>query len=85
MSDQIIQVCNICGAANLDNNQSWVRIFGATLGNSLNPITVIQRPIQGQFRPTQQRTFLDFCPNCAPKTTVDKIPGMYAAKSQPTK
>jgi len=85
--DIIVQKCNVCGAVNADNALTWVRIFGATLGNSPNPIIAMQRATPGQIRPAgtpPMRLMLDFCPACAAKTTVTQVPGLYAAKNQAT-
>ena len=85
--DVINQQCNGCGAVNTTNDVNWVRIFGATLGNSPQPIIAWQRATPGQPRPAgtpPQRLMLDFCPACAAKTTVDKVPEMYTSKAVPT-
>ena len=84
MSDVITQKCNVCGSMNVNNDPTWIRIFGATLGNSPQPIIAWQRAAPGQPRAPgtpPQRLMLDFCPDCAAKTMVDKVPGMYLAKS----
>ena len=76
--DVIAQKCNACGAVNAANAANWVRLFGVTLGNSAQPIRVFQP--RTAAAPVVNHT-LDFCPACAAKTTVDKLPALLAAKS----
>jgi hypothetical protein len=90
MSDVITQSCAVCGtlktAANCTTASPWIRVPWMTLGNSAQPIQVFRPNMPGQPRfPGLNQNALDFCPTCAPKTTVDKLPGLLAAKSVPTK
>jgi len=86
MADVITQQCAVCGAlktaANNPPEKPWTRISGATLGNSTQPITVIRPPTPGVPRPNPVLNWqaLDFCPDCAAKTTVDQVPGLYLGK-----
>jgi hypothetical protein len=66
MADKIFQTCNGCGKVNDALANNWVRIWGVTLGRALQPI--------------QPRAYVDFCPDCAAKTTADKLPSLAAPK-----
>jgi hypothetical protein len=79
MSDQTYPTCNGCGAVNNTGANDWIRILGITLGNSMQPIQVIRPPVPGQPRTMMPPPRLDFCPNCALKITVDKLPAMLTA------
>jgi hypothetical protein len=85
MADIITQQCAVCGALKTAENNTadkpWTRISGVTLGNSPQPIQVIRPQMPGQPR-LQGLNWqaLDFCADCAAKTTVDKVPGLYLVK-----
>jgi hypothetical protein len=73
--DTTLQKCNVCGAVNDTKANTWVRIFGATLGRTNQPIQIMGAgALMRGARPT-----VDFCPACAAKTTADKIPGLFPA------
>lgn len=64
--DVILPKCNGCGAVNSANQTGWIRIFGCAVGAQRGPI-----------QPTK---WIDFCPGCAAKTTVDKLPAVAVVK-----
>lgn len=77
MSDFNGQQCNVCGAVNTTGAINWVRIFGVTQGAGRQPMMNVTPPIPGQPRASwTPMPKLDFCPVCAPKTTVDQIPAL---------
>ena len=85
--DVITQQCCICGAlktaANNTADKPWTRISGVTLGNSTQPILPVRPQMPGQTRaPGLNWQALDFCADCAAKTTVDKVPGLYLPKAK---
>ena len=87
MADVITQQCAACGVLKTDANNTaekpWTRISGVTLGSSPQPIQVIRPATPGQPRvPGMNWQALDFCPDCAAKTTVDKVPALYLTKTQ---
>jgi hypothetical protein len=65
MSNVTNQKCDICGEPSPLNSQ-WIRIPQVGLGISAQPI---------RFNPP--RVF-DACPTCASKTTIDKLPALFA-------
>lgn len=77
MSDILTQKCDGCGAVNTTNAQTWTRVFGVTIGKSLQPIQVMQPRLAAQSDPRKR---LDFCPDCASTVTVDKLPALLLAK-----
>ena len=80
MSDLLTQKCDGgCGAVNSANDTSWVRVFGVTMGKSLQPIPVMQPRMAAQ---PSGRRMLDFCPNCKTKITVGQLPSIMVAKTQ---
>ena len=83
--DIITQVCCVCQTLKTNENNTaekpWTRISGVTLGNSQQPIQVIRPQPPGQPRMQGMNwNALDFCNDCAAKTTVDKVPGLYLVK-----
>jgi hypothetical protein len=82
MSDVVTQKCAVCGVLKTPDNctdaMPWTRIFGATTGNSAQPIQVFRPQVPGQpARPGNLNSqALDFCFVCGPKTTVDQLPGL---------
>jgi len=79
MSDFNGQKCNVCGAVNTTAALNWVRIFGITLGANRQPMLNATPPAPGTPRMAwNPMPKLDFCPLCAPKTTVDSLPAVLA-------
>lgn len=84
--DVITQQCAGCGVLKTDANNTadkpWTRISGVTLGSSPQPIQVFRPTPPGQPRmPGMNWQALDFCADCAAKTTVAAVPAMYLAKT----
>lgn len=86
MADVITQQCAGCGilktAENNTAEKPWTRISGVSLGSSPQPIQVFRPTPPGQPRmPGMNWQALDFCADCAAKTTVAAVPAMYLAKT----
>jgi hypothetical protein len=84
--DYVTQICCVCQTLKTSANNTaaspWVRISGVTLGGSPQPIRVFRPTPPGQpCMPGMNWQALDFCADCAAKTTVDKVPAMYLAKT----
>jgi len=86
--DILTQQCAVCGALKTAANNTiaspWIRIPWVTLGDSAQPIQVFRPGAPGQPRfPGLNQNAMDFCPICQSKTTIDKLPGLLAAKPAP--
>lgn len=58
--DVILPKCNCCAAVNVAGATGWIRIWGVSIG--------------AQRQPIQPQRWIDFCPDCAAKTTVADLP-----------
>lgn len=80
MSDIITRKCAVCGGLKpLTSDPSatkWLRVPFIQLGNSSQPTMVIPPKIQLQRVQGLNNTALDFCPDCQPKVTLDRLPSL---------
>jgi len=83
MSDVITQKCAVCGAykdpSKMDVTK-WLSVPYLKLGTSAQPVRMIRPPNPAARMAGLNLEALDFCADCQPKTTLDKLPLLYLAK-----
>lgn len=75
--DVINQKCDGCGSVNTTGAVDWVRVFGVATGNVPGPIMA---PAANRMFSSAPRQTMDFCRDCASKTSVAMLTGILLGK-----